>query len=460
MLQHVHKYAIVTTARWEEQNIVEWIEYHRSIGFDHFYVYGHDDEPLTLYHALFPYLIGADPVVTYRYWPKPGQFAAMYLDFLRNHAAQTEWFGFFDVGEYLYLPHVNDVGRFLEPFKSQWDAVAFHVLGFAPGPDTAASVLLSRIWRAAGLDGRSKSLTRSAAVDHGVLAAGLGAGVRPFWLGWDGYDLPHLRECDVLGNSMRGTAESAEAARAHVAQPGAERAIIAKATLNRVAFSTVAELHRRLGYGGMIDEGFWQFLVAEGKLDEWVRANALVLDDRMAEYWRALVAPTLSFYADPRRPENAALVGPANVALGKNSWQSSILAVPPGEILLGQAAGGATNGRKSGTFGFHTERQTNPWWVLDLRVPYQISAIRLYNRNDSPQMAARARKIRVEISQDSVNWQLLFAADQGFDFGGVIDQKPLEMKLPPNMVARYCKLSLDDTNFFHLDEVEVYGVPA
>jgi len=452
----MHKHAIVATARWEEQNIAEWIEYHRSIGFDHFYIYGHDNEPFTLYHALFPYLFGEKPVVTYRYWPKPGQFAAMYLDFLRNHAHGTEWFGFFDIGEFLTLRHVNDVGLFLAPFKRDWDAVAFHTYNFAPGPDIPGSVLLARIWRGARLDVRGKVMTRSAAIDPTVLPAGLAQGLRPFWWGWDGYNLPHLRECDVLGRSMQGTAaEFPRAARDHIAVPGVEEALAEKAVIARIAFNTVDELKRRLEYGGMIDQAFWQHVVGQGQLDEVIRGQAVVIDNTLADYWRTRVAPTLDFYAEPPRPDAS-----VNVALGKTSWQSSIYKVPPGETMGGQAAGGANNGRKTGLFGFHTERQENPWWVIDLRVPYRLSGMRIYNRCDAPALAARARRLRIETSLDSQNWTVLFASENGIDFGGIKDQSPLELKTPPTAVARYCKFSLDDTNFLHLDEVEIYGTPA
>jgi len=452
----MHKYALVAAARWEEQNIAEWIEYHRSIGFDHFYIYGHDNEPMTLYHALFPYLFGPKPVVTYRYWPKPGQFAAMYVDFLRNHAHETEWFGIFDVGEYLTLRHVHDVDEFLAPFKRDWDAVAFHTFNFAPGPDVPGSVLLARIWRGAKLDVRCKVLTRSSAVDHSVLPQGLTQGVRPFWWGWDGYDLPHMRECDVLGVSMQGTAtDFPSVARAHIAAPGVEEAIVEKAVIARIAFNTVEELKRRIEYGGLIDQGYWQHVVTQGQLDDVVRSLATVIDTTLADYWRAKVLPTLDFYAEPARADAA-----VNVALGKISWQSSILKLPPGETLNGQAAGGANNGRKTGSFGFHTELQANPWWVVDLKTPYRIGGVRIYNRCDTPTMAARARRLRIEISLDSVNWKVLFASENGIDFGGIADQLPLELKTPPTSVARYCKLSLDETNYFHLDEVEIYGVPA
>ena len=452
----MHKYAIVATARWEEQNIVEWIEFHRSIGFDHFYIYGHDDEPLTLYHALFPYIFGADPVVTYRYWPKPGQFGAMYFDFLSNHAFETEWFGFFDIGEYLTLRHVHDVDRFIAPFKRDWDSVAFHTLNFAPGPNIPGSVLLARIWRAGRLDPRTKSLTRSAAIDPNVLTQGIPPGVRPFWLGWDGYAMPALRECDVLGVSMAGTtADFPAAARAHLAEPGVEETIIETASLARIAFNTVEELKRRLDHGGMIDQAYWQAVMEQGKLDDVIRSQAAVVDSELADYWRAQVGPTLEFYAEPPRADAS-----VNVALGKSSWQSSIYPVGPGEILVGQVAGAANNGRKTGTFGFHTNVEPKPWWVVDLRAPHRISAIRIYNRCDAAGMAERARRLRVEISQDSMNWQTLFASEQGIDFGGITNQSPLELRTPATPVARYCKLSLDETNCLHLDEVEVYGVPA
>jgi len=452
----MHKYAIVATARWEEQNIAEWIEYHRSIGFDHFYIYGHDNEPLTLYHTLFPYIFGPNPLVTYRYWPKAGQFGAMYLDFLRNHGHETEWFGFFDIGEYLTLRNVHNIDRFMAPFRRDWDAVDFHTLNFAPGPNVPGSVLLGRIWRAARLDVRVKSITRSAAIDIAALARSLTQHARPFWSGWDGYDLPGLRECDVLGASMAGTAaDYPKAAREHLAAPGVEEAITEKAAVARIAFNTVEELKRRLDHGGMIDHAYWQAVVDQGKLDEVIRSQAVVIDNTLADYWRAMVAPTLEFYAEPARGDAS-----VNVALGKMTWQSSIYSVQQGDILQGQVAGSANNGRKTGHFGFHTTIEPKPWWVIDLRLPHRISAIRIYNRCDGPGMAARAHRLRVEISQDSVNWQLLFASEQGIDFGGITDQSPLELRTPAATTARYCKLSLDDTNCLHLDEVEIYGVPA
>jgi len=33
-----YKKSLVSCARWENQYIVEWVNYHKSIGFDHIYI--------------------------------------------------------------------------------------------------------------------------------------------------------------------------------------------------------------------------------------------------------------------------------------------------------------------------------------------------------------------------------------------------------------------------------------
>ncbi len=50
-----HRYSIVTPARWEAESIVEWLIYHRSIGFDHVYLYCNDDDASELFDRLCPF---------------------------------------------------------------------------------------------------------------------------------------------------------------------------------------------------------------------------------------------------------------------------------------------------------------------------------------------------------------------------------------------------------------------
>lgn len=98
-----HQVSIVACARWETQAITEWLLYHRSIGFDHVYLYCNDDDPAELYAAVLPFLQGDAPFVTFRHYPFQGQQFHMYMHCLRAHKDESEWVMFLDVDEFLCI---------------------------------------------------------------------------------------------------------------------------------------------------------------------------------------------------------------------------------------------------------------------------------------------------------------------------------------------------------------------
>ena len=93
----------------------------------------------------------------------------------------------------------------------------------------------------------------------------------------------------------------------------------------------------------------------------------------------------------------------------------------------------------------------NPWWQVDLGEVKNLTEIRIFNRLDY--CADRARTIQVLLSNDGSNWTRVFAND-GSIFGGN-DGNPLSVSLKGKS-ARYVRLQLTETNYFHLDEVEIY----
>src|SRR4051794_4275193 len=116
-----YKYSLVACARWEQEDIVEWVQYHQSIGFDHFYIYSNDDNPITLYKRLAPFIHCKNPIVTYFYWPKLGEQLPMYLHFLANHKDETAWAAFIDIDEFLVFKHSNNVRVFMSEFEFSHD---------------------------------------------------------------------------------------------------------------------------------------------------------------------------------------------------------------------------------------------------------------------------------------------------------------------------------------------------
>jgi len=114
---------------------------------------------------------------------------------------------------------------------------------------------------------------------------------------------------------------------------------------------------------------------------------------------------------------------------------------------------GGVDGVKNGKWGFHTLNEPDPWWQVDLREPTRLDRIVLYNRCD--ECGARNSRILVMASDDAQGWKQLYRHD-GTVFYGQSDGKPMVAKLG-GARARYVRLQLPGTSYFHLDEVEIYA---
>ncbi len=53
-----------------------------------------------------------------------------------------------------------------------------------------------------------------------------------------------------------------------------------------------------------------------------------------------------------------------------------------GRVATWADAAGAVDGVKDGKYAFHTDREPNPWWQVDLRSVQEIARIVVYNRLD------------------------------------------------------------------------------
>lgn len=139
-----------------------------------------------------------------------------------------------------------------------------------------------------------------------------------------------------------------------------------------------------------------------------------------------------------------------NLALHKPAKQSSL-----SEWSKPNDALGAVKGTTNGSFGFHTDKEVNPWWQVDLLDVYKLIEVRVYNRiNARPE---RSRTLTILLSLDGNDWKLVYANNNNVILGG-IDTQPLIVSLD-SIAARYVRLQLAEENYLHLDEVEVYGFP-
>lgn len=142
-----------------------------------------------------------------------------------------------------------------------------------------------------------------------------------------------------------------------------------------------------------------------------------------------------------------------NVALNKPASQSSV-----SRWSKPEEAAKAVNGIKTGEYSFHTDLEANPWWQVDLEKSYPITSLSIFNRGEKGSLLAdRAKSLTVLLSSDLIKWNTIYSG--GLSFGGVLDGTPLIVNAQGKK-ARYVRLQLEEKNYFHLDEVEIYTVAS
>lgn len=446
-----YEHSVVACARWEEQDIQEWIEYYRSIGADHVYLYSNDDDPLSLLRHVLPYVEGPAPFVTYKHYPYVGRQLEIYLHFIENFSQESKWFGFFDVDEFLTLPNLDDIGLFLARLEQSVNCIYFHQLNYGNSGKQVrepGSVLSTYTRREPHITHNTKYLVRSelfSTVDFRTIWRN---NPSSFHHVLDQYSLPGLNVTDVMGRSMLGYGEDfPERAREWIHRPGYSDDILSAAYLSHFMIKSEADFLRRASRNASgIFSGQRSFAQQynSGEFRRVLDRMNEIFDPYLKVYWDRRVANSCSY--DLFMP----LAGLRNVALGKPATQSS--------TYCGHTANFGNNGVKTGGIGFHTWADELPWWRVDLLEIHSISEIVLYNRIDRQEMADRVQILSLLISDDDNQWSNVRTFDfRGSQVFGGADGFPLRLTLKTPLRARFVMLRLEHKEFFHLDEVEIYG---
>ena len=122
----MHYLAACAIYRNEAPYLREWIEFHRLVGVERFFLY---DNRSTDEHreALAPYV--AEGTVVAHDWPEvPGQITA-YGHCLEQHRDEARWIAFLDLDEFLFSPTLEPVARILEDYED-YPAVMVNRLNF------------------------------------------------------------------------------------------------------------------------------------------------------------------------------------------------------------------------------------------------------------------------------------------------------------------------------------------
>lgn len=269
----------------EEHSIGEWIDYHRSLGFEHFFIYGNDDDPRVLAEALKPYI--ASRVVTFNHCAEVGAQVKMYLHFLRWYGRSSEWICFLDQDEYLRLGGFgNSVAELTRRAGGGFDSIQLNWLnygtsGYVERPP--GSVLRQYTRRASGPDINTKHVSRMSAF------LSLPSLPIPFW---HALPSPPVRTCSALlepcsfWDWIAGTPDR-EAYLDHVARDGAR--LIASACVAHFHLKSEQDFRRRIERGlagDFANQAMYRDLAADPVRKQSFIDGSNVIEDRyLADYW-------------------------------------------------------------------------------------------------------------------------------------------------------------------------------
>ena len=107
----------------------EWIDYHKMIGVDHFYLY--DNNSTDNYREVIkPYIDGG--LVTLIDWPHQAAQMAAYKNCYENFRGESNWISFLDADEFICLKEEDNIVKWLNKYKI-YPSVIVHFKMFGTG---------------------------------------------------------------------------------------------------------------------------------------------------------------------------------------------------------------------------------------------------------------------------------------------------------------------------------------
>ncbi|WP_022932663.1 glycosyltransferase family 92 protein [Treponema bryantii] len=125
-----YKISICAIFKNEALYLKEWIEYHKIVGVEHFYLYNNNSED-NYETVLAPYI--SDGTVTLIQWPQNQAQMQCYHDGIERFKNETEWLSFIDIDEFIVPNSTDNIYEFLKPFQKKFPVVIAYWKMFGTG---------------------------------------------------------------------------------------------------------------------------------------------------------------------------------------------------------------------------------------------------------------------------------------------------------------------------------------
>lgn len=104
-------------------------------------------------------------------------------------------------------------------------------------------------------------------------------------------------------------------------------------------------------------------------------------------------------------------------------------------------------------YGFHTDREINPWWLVDLLAVSSVKQVDIVNRLNYQE---RFMNFKLDGSIDGCYWVNIYNKIDLTPVSSDIDA-PLSLHFPEPAVARYIRITLLGHEILHLRRIRVFG---
>ncbi len=111
-----YKVCICAIFKNEAQYLKEWIEYHKIVGIDHFFLYNNNSAD-NYYEVLLPYVNSG--LVTLENWSENYKQLKCYEHCMVQHKGETLWMAFIDLDEFIVPNSTENVYDFLKDFNNR-----------------------------------------------------------------------------------------------------------------------------------------------------------------------------------------------------------------------------------------------------------------------------------------------------------------------------------------------------
>ncbi len=107
--------SVLAIVKNEAPYIQEWLDYHISMGVEHFYIYDNESDD-NLVDLLTPYI--EKNIITYTFWPGQAQQIIAYNDALKKYKYESRWLAVIDIDEFICPTAKIKIPSLLKDYES------------------------------------------------------------------------------------------------------------------------------------------------------------------------------------------------------------------------------------------------------------------------------------------------------------------------------------------------------